>query len=105
MAIIGTISALGIPALQRAIHLARVARAIGDIEALQIDIMTFRSGADTLPVSLAAIGRAGMLDPWGVEYFYLRLDIPGDKGKGPVGKARKDRFLVPLNSDFDLYSS
>ena len=33
-----------------------------------------------------------------------RIEIPGNKGPGPVGQARKDRFLVPLNSDFDLYS-
>ena len=103
VAIVGTLAALGIPALERTINLARIARAIGDIEALQIDIVTFRSGADTLPVDLAAIGRAGMLDPWGTPYQYLRLEIPGKKGP-PVGSARKDRFLVPLNSDFDLYS-
>ena len=103
MAIIATISTLALPALQRAIHQARVARAIGDIEAVQIDVMTFRSGADTLPVSLAAVGRAGMLDPWGTPYQYLRLEIPGKKNP-PTGQARKDRFLVPLNSDFDLYS-
>ncbi len=103
LAIIGTLAALGIPALERTINLARIARAIGDIEALQIDIVTFRSGADTLPVSLADIGRAGMLDPWGTPYQYLRLEVPGKKNP-PIGQARKDRFLVPLNSDFDLYS-
>ena len=28
----------------------------------------------------------------------------GDKGGGPKEKPRKDRFLVPINSDYDLYS-
>lgn len=105
LAIIGTLATLGVPALQRALHVARVARAIGDIEALQIDIATFRAGADTLPTSLAAIGRGSLLDPWGQPYRYLRIQVPGAKGPGPIGQARKDRFLVPLNSDFDLYSS
>lgn len=105
LAIIGTLATLAIPALERTINLARIARAIGDIEALQIDIATFRSGADTLPTSLATIGRGTMLDPWGQPYRYLRIAVPGAKGPGPIGQARKDRFLVPLNSDFDLYSS
>lgn len=104
LAILGTLAVLGVPALARAIHLARVARAIGDIEAVQIDIATFRAGADTLPTSLASIDRAGLLDPWGTPYQYLRLEVPGKKNP-PLGQARKDRFLVPLNSDFDLYSS
>ncbi len=30
---------------------------------------------------------------------------PGGGGGGGTGQARKDRFLVPLNSDFDLYST
>lgn len=28
----------------------------------------------------------------------------GQGGQGGTGKARKDRFLVPINSDYDLYS-
>lgn len=51
------------------------------------------------PADLAAIGRAGMRDPWGNAYVYLDLTPKGNKGK-----ARKDHSLVPLNTDFDLYS-
>jgi len=39
------------------------------------------------------------LDPWGNPYQYLNFDTV----KG-VGSVRKDRFLVPLNTDYDLYS-
>jgi len=49
------------------------------------------------PVSLAAIQRAGMLDPWGYTYIYNPL-------AGGSGHERKDKFLVPLNTDYDLYS-
>ena len=38
-------------------------------------------------------------DPWGNDYQYL--NIAKEKGKG---KLRKDKNLVPINSDFDLYS-
>lgn len=41
-------------------------------------------------------------DPWGNPYQYLNLSDPNIKGA--TGKARKDHNLVPINSDFDLYS-
>jgi general secretion pathway protein G len=45
------------------------------------------------------VGLAGLLDPWGNAYQYLNFaDIMG------VGQVRKDRNLVPINTDFDLYS-
>ena len=93
VAIIGTLAAIAIPKFQATIDKARVARAIGDIRTLEIDI----DGLDVLPGSLADVGRGGMLDPWGRPYVYT----PFSKG---VGAARKDRFLVPLNSTYDLYS-
>ena len=42
------------------------------------------------------------LDAWGNPYQYLI--ILGKKRNEVEGEWRKDRFLVPLNSDFDLYS-
>jgi general secretion pathway protein G len=42
---------------------------------------------------------AGLMDPWGNPYQYLNLT-----GGAPPGQARKDKFLVPINSTFDLYS-
>jgi hypothetical protein len=53
-----------------------------------------------LPADLAEIGRGGMLDPWGNPYVYA----PFPPGPGKPGGARKDKFLVPVNSTFDLYS-
>lgn len=86
---------MAIPQYAKAVDLARVARAIGDIEAIALEL----SSLDSLPTSLAAVNRAAYLDPWGRPYVYLKLE--GVKGNG---NARKDHFLVPLNSDFDLYS-
>ena len=45
----------------------------------------------------------GLLDPWGNLYQYLNLSDPTIKDI--KGKARKDRNLVPINSDYDLYST
>ena len=100
-AIIGTLASLALPSLQQAIDHARVAKAIGDIGAIEAELAGFASSDDSLPTTLAGIDRGGYLDPWGNPYRYLRFP----KGaKTPVGQARKDRFLVPINSDYDLYS-
>ena len=75
-----------------------IARCIGDIKAIQQDITEYQFDHGALPGTLADIGRPGMKDPWNHDYAYL--PIVG-KGKGGF---RKDRFLVPINSDYDLYS-
>ena len=41
-----------------------------------------------------------MTDPWGNLYVYHKFVIP----PGIAAQARKDRFLVPINSQYDLYS-
>ena len=95
LVILGILASLGVPQYQKALDLARVAKAIGDIEAIQVEL----SSLDSLPTSLAAVNRATYNDPWDRPYVYLKLE-----GSKSNGKARKDHFLVPLNSDYDLYS-
>ena len=97
--IIGTLAAMGVPAYTNSINNAKIARAIGDIRALEKDIVSHEVGYGSPPLSLDEIGRGGLLDPWNSPYRYLNFST--FKGKGPM---RKDRFLVPLNSTFDLYS-
>ena len=101
VAIIGTLAGIAIPAIQHVLFRAQIARAIGDIRAIQIDIMAFELEHDKLPVDLAEIGRTTTVDPWGRPYQYLNFEAVG---KGWKGMARKDHSLVPLNSTFDLYS-
>jgi general secretion pathway protein G len=98
MTIIGLLVGLGIPKLNEAVNQARVARAIGDLRAMAVDL----NGSAVLPATLAGIGYAGKLDPWGRPYVYA--PFPPSKGKAPPAGARKDRFLVPINSAYDLYS-
>lgn len=98
--IMGILAGLALPPLHDSLERARVARAIGDVKAIQVDLMSIEAGEQPLPADLAAIGRGGMLDPWGQPYVYYPFP-PNDKK--PPG-ARKDKFLKPVNSTFDLYS-
>jgi general secretion pathway protein G len=95
VAIIGTLSALAFPNLHEAIERARVAQAIGDIRTLSVNLTSL----DSLPDNLTSLGQV-QLDPWGRPYQYNKFP-PGHRV--PQG-ARRDRFLVPINTTFDLYS-
>ncbi len=78
----------------------RVNQAVTDIAALSVTISQYAlENNHTLPDSLADVRAGGKLDPWGRPYQYFNLT--NSKGNG---KARKDKKLNPLNSDFDLYS-
>ena len=99
IAIVGALSAIAIPAYTNYIEKAKETRAIADILMLEKDIEAFSIINDTLPDSLDDVGRGNFEDPWGNPYQYLNFaNVRGE------GKKRKDRFLVPLNNDFDLYS-
>jgi len=88
-----------VPSLLAAVDASKVARAAGDISAIQKDVALYQTMNNTLPDSLAQAGDGALLDPWGNQYQYLNhANMKGN------GQARKDRFLVPLNDDYDLYS-
>ena len=95
-AIVAAVATLAIPRIHDSVEKAKVARAIGDIRAIASDL----DAQDSLPDDLGGIGRAGLVDPWGNGYAYLKFD----KTKGVPTGARRDRFLVPINSGYDLYS-
>jgi general secretion pathway protein G len=99
VAIILTICAIAVPNLLAALDQARMAKAVGDIRAIGDDIEAYELSNDQYPTTLADINRATFPDPWGNPYQYL--NFADTKGKGAM---RKDRFLVPINSYFDLYS-
>lgn len=101
MVLIGFLGGFAIPRLREGVLKSRVARAIADIRAIQMDIMAFKAAGRPLPANLVAIGRDHMLDPWGRPYLYFPFDTTALLN--PPG-ARRDRFLVPVNSTFDLYS-
>jgi len=98
--IMGTLAALAVPNLQAVVERARMAKTIGDISSMGQSLTEYAfTHGDTYPTSLAGIGMDGLLDSWGTPYQYLV--VAGAQGKGGF---RKDKFLVPINSDYDLYS-
>ncbi len=103
MVIIAVLMTIALPMIQQVLDKARVARAIGDVRAVQTDLQTYETDGKGLPGSLSEIGRGDMMDPWGFAYRYLPFPTGGPGNKPPTG-ARMDRFLVPVNTTFDLYS-
>jgi general secretion pathway protein G len=99
MAIIVTIAAIAVPNFLAALDAARIARAVGDIKTIEDEISLYQVINGQLPDDLSQVGYGNYMDPWSTPYEYLNHSTM--KGNG---KARKDRFLVPLNSDYDLYS-
>jgi general secretion pathway protein G len=96
--LIGTLAAIAVPNYIQYREKAKIAQAIGDIRAMEKMIANFTIDNDRLPASLAEIGMGGHRDPWGTPYQYTVVQGT------PPGRLRKDRFLVPVNSDYDLYS-
>jgi general secretion pathway protein G len=99
-ALIGTLSMIIIPRLFGYAERVRDKKTIIDIVEMDSDLTQFGMDNDDLPDTLAEVGLEGKVDAWGRPYRYLKLLGGGGKVKGQ----RKDHFLVPVNSDFDLYS-
>jgi general secretion pathway protein G len=100
VAILGTLSTIVIPALSDQLRADRNRQAEADIAIIGALIGNYIVDHGIPPDDLGQVGMAGKLDPWGRPYEYLNVfsDTPGPP------HPRKDHFLVPLNSDFDLYS-
>jgi general secretion pathway protein G len=98
LAILATLLAIIRPSVHQYVERARVAKAIADIQAIQSDLSGPELLDGQLPATLAEIGWGGMLDPWGAPYQYLRYEGADEN------QQRKDRFLKPINSTYDLYS-
>jgi len=102
MAIIGTVASIAIPAYQDYAGNAKTAVAIADIQNIGRLLYNYYSDNNKYPSSLTVINADTILDPWKNPYEYFNLSDPSIKKA--KGKARKDHNLVPINSDFDLYS-
>ena len=101
IAIVAVLGVVGVPSYQRYRDRVAVAQAESDIVAIATLIELYRTDNREFPDSLAEINMAGKLDPWNHPYKYLNLS---PVAHGMNGKVRKDKNLVPINSDFDLYS-
>jgi general secretion pathway protein G len=77
-----------------------VNRAVSDIMVISASVAEFNKEYDRFPLTLAEIGKDSMRDPWGAAYAYVNhADASGR------GSFRKDKNIVPINSDFDVWSN
>ena len=100
VAILGTLGAIAVPTYNNYIDNARNATAMADIVDIGQQIATFQAERGSPPNTLAQAGVSTLLDPWGRPYQYLLIAgvVPEPPG------VRKDHYVHPLNTDFDLYS-
>lgn len=101
IAIIGLLITLAVPFFMRYRERARVAVAISDIKTMEAALYNYYTTVGEFPDNLAQINLRNIKDPWGFSYQYLRID---GAPKSVKASTRKDHFMVPVNSDFDLYS-
>ena len=99
VAIIGLLSAIALPSyrdyadrVDNGLAVAGVNQVIQALERYYIDY-------DSFPLTLADAGVGTLPDPWGSTYLYLLFDENTKRGE-----MRKDKNLVPVNDDYDLYS-
>ena len=98
IAVLGVSAAIAIPIFNEYKIKLDNAIAITDIVNIQVAVESYYQAKDTYPTSLTDVNMDQLLDPWGNFYMYLNL------AGAPIGLMRKDQALVPINSDFDLYS-
>lgn len=99
VAIVGILGAIATPLYSDYINRARIVRAIAEIKEISKLISTYKLDNNKYPESLHEVGYVAFNDPWGAPYQYLNIQTMGKNGK-----PRKDKFIHPINSDYDLYS-
>jgi general secretion pathway protein G len=98
--VIGVVTALAISTYSSYVKRSRNSVAMRDIGRIQLAVDRYALNHDgATPPDLGAVNMAGLADPWGHEYVYL--SFAGLRGTGAM---RKDRNLVPINTEYDLYS-
>ena len=98
-AILGVITTAAIPGYQRYQDQVKFTQAKADIVIIESALERYHAQHFAYPDTLALAGVGGMRDPWGNPYQYLNITTTKNKGQ-----VRKDHKLVPINSDYDLYS-
>src|SRR5262245_41214745 len=97
--IVGITAAIALPSYASYRERIKVTQAVLDIKEIEFKVQAYRMDHYAFPPTLGEVNMASKVDPWGNPYQYTNLEAA--KGNG---SARKDKNLVPINSDFDLYS-
>jgi general secretion pathway protein G len=107
MAIIGVLAAISMIAISDFKNKTKTARAATEIRGLEKDIIAYATDKGTYPPDLAAIGMAGLKDPWNGNYVYTPAPPATAPPAPPASHPRyvtADIDTPPLNTDFYLYS-
>ncbi len=96
--VLALMATIALPVYSGAVQKARILQATGDLSRIESALERFRAN-NVLPANLTAVGMDTLQDPWGNPYQYLNIEAGVN-----LGAVRKDRNLVPLNTDYDLYS-
>lgn len=99
LTLIGVLVGIALPTYRAHKERVKVADAIADLGGISARVKLYWEDARAYPDSLAELGLDTMRDPWGNPYRYLNLQTANSNAF-----ARKNRALVPINTDFDLYS-
>jgi general secretion pathway protein G len=100
IAVIGVLSGIAIPWYMSYREKVKIENCKLGIKVIETAVKNYATENTGYPESLSDVKLGDMVDPWGRPYEYLKI-AGGKKG---LGKVRKDRFMVPINTDFDLYS-
>ncbi len=98
LGIIGLLAAIAIPSYQEYVYKTEINHAAQDLASFALAIESYKFMGGSYPDTASEAG-ISINDPWGNAYRFKRIE--GVKG---LGGLRKDKNLVPINSDFDLYS-
>lgn len=99
MAIIGVLAAIASPHFKRYTERTKYTAVLQTMRLIEKEIIAFELHYNKLPDNLTELGLGHLEDPWGNPYQYLNFATV----KG-LGNVRKDHSLVPVNTDYDLYS-
>lgn len=98
-AILGVLLAVAVPTYQEYIDQTANVETIVELTSIALQIEDYFIENGRLPDTLEQIGLGTSRDSWGNLYQYLNISTVNGNGK-----LRKDKNLVPINTDFDLYS-
>jgi general secretion pathway protein G len=99
LAILSLLVTIALAAYQAYREKAQAETAVSDIAMASMAVDHYRTEHGVSPPNLAAAGLGNPVDPWGNPYQYVSHDDPKAKGLW-----RKDHNIVPINSDYDLWS-
>ena len=101
LTVFGALVAIAWPSFNSYKEQQRISVAVADLRVLDNRIKSYKLNNEKLPAALGDLPQPSPSDPWGRPYEYLNIEDADAKGKANM---RKDKNLVPINADFDLYS-